>query len=234
MTDTARLAVITGASSGIGLETARQLAGLGHHVIITGRQQARIDDALAELGHPDAVEGAMLDVSDDDSVAAFFDELVSGQDHIDILINNAARSHEAYGSSFAEMTPDGLIETIDNNAVSAFRTMRHALPLMNEKGYGRIVNVSSGAGQFAFLDPRVAPYRISKVTMNAITVIAAQEAKGNVKVNAVDPGWVKTRMGGDGAQRDIPDGAAGIVWAATLPDDGPNGGFFKDGQPIAW
>ncbi len=234
MTDIPRLAVITGATTGIGLETARELATRGHHVIITGRNQAGIDAALAELGHPDEIEGHVLDVSDDASVGAFFDWLVEEQDHIDILINNAARSSGGYGASFDEMTASDLIATIDNNAVSAFRTIRRALPLMNEKGYGRIVNVSSGAAQFASLNGRVASYRISKVTMNAITAIAAGQAESNVKVNAVDPGWVKTRMGGNGAERDIPEGAAGIVWAATLPDDGPNGGFFKDGKPIAW
>ncbi len=234
MADTPRLAVITGASTGIGLETARELAKRGHHVIITARQQESIDKALAELGHPDEIEGHVLDVSDDGSVDAFFDWLIEEQDHIDILINNAARSSGGYGAAFDAMTADDLIETIDNNAVSAFRTIKRALPLMNEKGYGRIVNVSSGAGQFDELDTSVASYRISKVTMNAVSAIAARQARGNVKVNAVDPGWVKTRMGGDGAEREIPEGAAGIVWAATLPDDGPNGGFFKDGKPIAW
>ena len=229
-----RLAVITGATTGIGLETARVLAARGHHIIITGRRQEGIDEALDALGHPAEIEGHKLDVSDDASVAAFFDWLVAEQDHIDILINNAARSSGIYGVAFGDMTADDLIKTIDNNAVSAFRTIRHALPLMNDKGYGRIVNVSSGAGQFQYLDQGVAGYRVSKVTMNAITAIAADAARGNVKVNAVDPGWVKTRMGGDGAEREIPEGAAGIVWAATLPDDGPNGGFFKDSKPIAW
>lgn len=234
MTITPRLAVITGAATGIGLEAARQLASLGHHVIITARSEDKINAALDELGHPAAIEGHVLDVADDRSVEAFFGWLIAEQDHIDILINNAARSSGGYGASFSDMTANDLIETIDNNAVSAFRTMKHALPLMNARCYGRIVNVSSGAGQFQYLDTSVAPYRVSKVTMNAITAIAALAAEGDVKVNAIDPGWVKTRMGGDGAEREIPDGAAGLVWAATLPEGGPNGGFFKDGKSIAW
>lgn len=234
MSEMPRLAVITGSATGIGLETARELAARGHHVIITARQQERIASALDELGHPANIEGQVLDVGKDASVEAFFNWLSSEHDHLDILINNAARSHGAYGAAFAEMTPDDLVETIDNNAVSAFRTIRRALPLMNARGYGRIVNVSSSAGAFSSLNTRVAAYRISKVTMNAITAIAASEARGNLKVNAVDPGWVKTAMGGDGATRSIAEGAAGIVWAATLPDDGPNGGFFRDGAPIDW
>lgn len=234
MTEAPRLAVITGAATGIGLETARVLASRGHHVIVTARSQERIAAALDALGHPYEVEGHVLDVADDASVAAFFDWLATEQDHLDILINNAARSHGLYGKSFAETKPADLIETLDNNAVSAFRMIGKALPLMNARGYGRIVNVSSSAGALASLNARIAAYRISKVTMNAITIIASHEARGNVKVNAVDPGWVQTQMGGDGATRSIPEGAAGIVWAATLPEDGPNGGFFRDGQAIDW
>lgn len=234
MTDTPRLAIITGASGGLGLEVARELAERGHHVVITARRPDSIDAALDALGHPGAIEGHVLDVGDDDSVADFFDWLDSERLQPEILINNAGRSHGPYGMSFAETEPADLIETLDNNAVSAFRMIRKALPLMNAAGFGRIVNVSSSAGAFQNLNTRVATYRISKVTMNAITVIASHEARGDVKVNAVDPGWVKTRMGGDGATRSVAEGAAGIVWAATLDADGPNGGFFRDGESIDW
>ena len=112
--------------------------------------------------------------------------------------------------------------------------MQKALPMMQQGDYGRIVNVSSGMGALSDMGSGAVPYRVSKTALNALTLLAAQEAAANVKVNAVCPGWVRTDMGGQSATRDVPTGARGIVWAATLPDDGPTGGFFRDGKAIEW
>lgn len=122
----------------------------------------------------------------------------------------------------------------DNNALSAWRMVQKAVPLMNQRGYGRIVNVSSGMGALKDMNSGSVPYRISKTAMNAITRIVSNEVTGDVKINSVCPGWVRTELGGDNARRSLSEGAAGIVWAATLPADGPNGGFFRDGKPIDW
>ncbi len=226
-----RISAITGASQGLGLETARQLSDLGHHVILTGRDKyalARAADSMANA------EGHVLDVADDASVAAFFDWLAETHERLDVLVNNAGRVYGANGASFLETDTDLLAEALNNNALSVHRMTRRAIPMMAKAGYGRIVNVSSGMGALQDMGSGAVPYRVSKTTMNALTLLAAREAPTGVKVNAVCPGWVRTEMGGQGATRDVESGASGLVWAATLPDDGPTGGFFRDGQPIDW
>ena len=125
--------------------------------------------------------------------------------------------------------------TMEVNVYGALRLAQRAIPMMEARGYGRIVNVSSGWGSITRMSggPPVA-YKLSKVALNAMTRALAAEVSGSVKINAVDPGWVRTRMGRPGAPRSPAEGARGIVWAATLPDDGPTGGFFYEGQPAAW
>jgi len=229
------IAVVTGAAQGLGLETVRELAERNCHVVLTARQQARVDAALAELGHhPQNIEGHLLDIADQASVDAFFGWLDKAHGRIDIRVNNAGRIYGGYGAGLADTDPALIAEAIDNNALGAYRMIRHALPLMNAHHFGRIVNVSSGMGALTDMNGGAIPYRLSKTALNAITRIASHEAGTNVKVNAVCPGWVRTEMGGQGATRAIPQGAAGIVWAATLPDDGPTGGFFRDTKPILW
>jgi NAD(P)-dependent dehydrogenase (short-subunit alcohol dehydrogenase family) len=230
---TGRLAVVTGAARGLGLETCRQLAALGHKVVLTARTQDTVDAGLKALGLAPA-QGHTLDVGDERSVEAFFAWLAGSHGHADILVNNAGRTFGKWGDGIAAVPAARMLEAIDNNALGAWRTIRAALPAMNRAGYGRIVNVSSGMGQLTDMNGGSAAYRISKTAMNAVTRIAAAEAKGNVKINSVCPGWVRTDMGGQSAPRDVATGAAGIVWAATLPDNGPSGGFFRDRQAIAW
>lgn len=225
-------AVVTGAAQGLGLETCRRLLDAGHAVTLAARTEAAIDAGLAALGRPALLDGAVLDVSDDASVAGFF---AAREAPVDILVNNAGRIYGAYEATFDNTTPADMLDALDNNAVSAYRTIRAALPGMNARGWGRIVNVSSGLGSLGdSMGAGAVHYRVSKTAMNAVTLIAHNAARPGVKVNSVCPGWVRTALGGDAAPRDIATGAAGIVWAATLPDDGPSGGFFRDGQPIAW
>jgi NAD(P)-dependent dehydrogenase (short-subunit alcohol dehydrogenase family) len=107
--------------------------------------------------------------------------------------------------------------------------------MMRRARYGRIVNVSSGMGQLCDMGGCFAGYRLSKTALNAVTrIVAAETAGDNILVNSVCPGWVRTAMGGANAERSVEEGAKGIVWAATLPDGGPSGGFFRDGQPLSW
>jgi NAD(P)-dependent dehydrogenase (short-subunit alcohol dehydrogenase family) len=230
----AKVAVVTGASRGLGLETCRVLAEKGLDVVLTARAEDMIASALKALGEPANVAGHVLDVSDDGSVDAFFDWLRQDRGRIDVLVNNAGRVYGGWGRNFASTDVLSIAEAVDNNAIGAFRTIRRALPLMNARNYGRVVNVSSGMGQLSDMNGGAIPYRLSKTALNAVTRIAAAEAGPNVKVNSVCPGWVRTELGSQSAPRDVEEGAAGIVWAATLPDDGPSGGFFRDAKPIDW
>jgi NAD(P)-dependent dehydrogenase (short-subunit alcohol dehydrogenase family) len=227
-----RIAVITGAGRGLGLETARGLAAKGYRVVITARTKTAVARGLKGLGSEG--DGRILDVQSDASVDAFFDWLMKTHGRIDVLVNNAGRLYDGYSDGLAASDPKTILEAIDNNALGALRTIRRALPVMNEAGYGRIVNVSSGMGQLSDMGGGSPAYRLSKVAMNAITRIAHAEAKGDVKVNSVCPGWVRTDMGGSSAPRSVEQGAAGILWAATLPKSGPSGGFYRDGKKIEW
>jgi NAD(P)-dependent dehydrogenase (short-subunit alcohol dehydrogenase family) len=203
-------------------------------VVVTARTAGKAAQGLESLGKPQAAFSDVLDVSDDASVSAFFDRLAARHGRLDVLVNNAGRIYGGYGQSLAQ-TPAALVaEAVNNNALGAMRMIARALPLMQRGGYGRIVNVSTGMAGLTEMGTGAAPYRISKTAMNAITRIAAGEAGPAIKVNSVCPGWVRTEMGGAGATRSVEQGAAGIVWAATLPDSGPTGGFFRDGKALAW
>ena len=229
-----RIAVITGATQGIGLETARILVTEGYHVVLTGRRQEAVERGLAALERNDILEGHVLDVADQASVDAFFAWLRGTHDRIDVLVNNAGRTIGAQRSTVSNTSADAIAEAVNNNALGAWRMIQLALPMMNPRGYGRIVNVSSGMGALGDMGAGAVAYRVSKTALNAVTVIASKEAGTGVKINAVCPGWVRTDMGGPNATRSVSEGATGVVWAATLPTDGPNGGFFRDGKAIDW
>ena len=226
-----RVAVITGAAKGLGRETARQLSERGLRVILTGRNEADLAEAATGL---ETAEWHQLDVADAGSVVRFYDWLEGRHGRLDVLVNCAGRVYDGHVATLLTADPDVVLEAINNNAISALRMMQGALPMMERGGYGRIVNVSSGMGALADMGSRAVAYRTSKTALNALTRIAALEAPAVVKVNAVCPGWVRTDMGGPNASRDVASGASGIVWAATLPDAGPTGGFFRDGSEIAW
>jgi len=232
-----RVAVVTGANRGIGLEVARELAKKGYEVVLTGRSLKKAQGAAASVGD-EGVTPAQLDVSSDASVDAFFGFISERFGRIDVLVNNAGaifeRDEHGGTPSIFELPADTMSQALNTNAIGAYRTMQRALPMMNERGYGRVVNVSSGMGALHGMGSGHPAYRTSKTAMSALTILFAHEAHGDVKVNAVCPGWVRTDMGGAHATRSVEEGAAGIVWAATLASDGPSGGFFRDGEPIEW
>ncbi len=230
------IAVVTGASRGLGLEVCRQLRDRGITVVLTARSEDAVERGVAALGKgPGSAAGEVLDISSEASVARFFERFWSLHDRLDILVNNAGRTFGSLGQSkIASVSPDTLLDAINNNAIGAFRLIQRVLPAMNRNGYGRIVNVSTGMAGLAEMGGGSVPYRVSKTALNAITRVTHAEAGPNVKVNSVCPGWVRTDMGGSSASRSVEQGAAGIVWAAMLPEDGPSGGFFRDGKPIAW
>ena len=231
----ARIALVTGANRGLGLEIARQLLAHGLRVVLTGRDEAathRALDALGAAGKNALV--ARLDVTDPASIAAARRTAEERLGPVDVVVNNAAvLLHENDG--LLSIPRDAFRATFDTNVFGAMEVCRVFVPPMAERGYGRVVNVSSGVGQFARMSTYAPAYSISKTALNAFTrVLAATYQSQGVLINAVDPGWVRTDMGGKSAPRSVEQGAETAVWLATLPDDGPTGGFFRDRRAIPW
>jgi NAD(P)-dependent dehydrogenase (short-subunit alcohol dehydrogenase family) len=234
VTDRGR-AVVTGANRGIGLEVARQLAARDFDVVLGSRDQAngeRAAERLASGGHP--VTPRQLDVADPGSVERFAGWVSAMWRSLDVLVNNAAIHYDTWQHA-ADADLDVVREALETNLLGAWRMAEACLPLLRESRHARIVNVSSGAGSLTDMSSGGAPaYSASKAALNALTrMLAADLRPDGVLVNSVCPGWVATDMGGPGG-RPVSDGAAGVVWAAVLPDDGPTGGFFRGGKPIAW
>jgi NAD(P)-dependent dehydrogenase (short-subunit alcohol dehydrogenase family) len=229
-----RVALVTGANRGIGLETCRQLLALGLGVVMTGRDARAVTNALDRLDQRANAIAMPMDVTDPESIRAAFDTAISRIGPIDVLVNNAAiLLHE--DEDVLETPPDGFRRTFETNLFGVIETCRVFVPPMSERGYGRVVNVSSGAGQLAGMSTYAPAYSISKTALNGFTrILAATYKDHGVLANAVDPGWVRTDMGGPSAPRSVQQGADSIAWLATLPDDGPTGGFFRDRRAIAW
>ena len=179
-----------------------------------------------------------LDVDREGSAAEAVAEVKRLYGRLDILVNNAAILIDEPGgfkASLFDLKAETVRRTMETNLIGPIRLIQAAAPLMREQEYGRIVNLSSGAGQLAEMGSGYPAYRMSKTALNALTRIAAAElGGGNIKVNAMCPGWVRTEMGGASAERSPEEGADTAVWLATLPDDGPTGGFFRDRKSIAW
>jgi NAD(P)-dependent dehydrogenase (short-subunit alcohol dehydrogenase family) len=231
---TNRVALVTGANRGIGLEVCRQLGGRGYTVVLGARdgQKGRAAaEPLRRAGFDVHVQ--RLDVTDDTSVRRTAAAVERSLGRLDVLVNNAGILYDTWqhaaGADLAVVR-----EAFETNTLGPWRLTQVFLPLLRGSGHGRIVNVSSGAGQLESLDGDTPAYALSKAALNALTLMLAAELKpARILVNAVCPGWVATDMGGTGG-RPVADGAAGVVWAATLPDDGPTGGNFRDGKPIPW
>ncbi len=228
----ARTAVVTGGNRGIGLETCRQLAQHGFAVVLTARDGRLGEEAAAALASEGcAVRAEQMDVGDEASVQACAARLRADDVHVEVLVNNAGVYPEG---NILDADAAAFHEGFAINTLGAVWTARAFVPAMLAAGYGRVVNVSSGCGSFGEGLECTAPYAISKAALNAVTVRLARELTGDVKANALCPGWVRTRMGGDNAERTPAEGADTILWLATLPADGPNGGFFRDRAPIPW
>ncbi len=228
-----RTALVTGANRGLGFETARQLGRLGYRVVASGRDAAKAERAAEVLrGEGLDVIAYELDVASDASCAR-----LGELGPVDVLVNNAAIVAESRERSRSALTvpADRLREAFETNTLGPYRVTQALAPGMRDRGYGRVVNVSSGMGQLYDMGSGNPAYRVSKTALSALTRIFAQELAGSgVLVNAVCPGWVRTDMGGPGARLSPEEGVETIVWAATLPDDGPTGGFFRYKQPIPW
>ena len=228
------VALVTGANRGVGLEVARQLAGRGMSVILGSRNLAKGERAAETLGEEGLkVLPRELDVSDDGSVERMAAGVEEEFGRLDVLVNNAGILYDTWQRPLTADL-DVVREALETNTFGAWRTCRVFVPLMRRGGYGRIVNVSSGASSLSSMGASTPAYNVSKVALNALTRMLGVELHGTgILVNAVDPGWTATDMGGH-AGRPVEEGARGAVWAATLPDDGPTGGLFYDGEPEPW
>jgi len=219
---------VTGANRGVGFAIARKLAARGgFRVLAAARRCEDARRAAAAIGG----EGVVLDLSDPNDAEEAVSDLIDERGPIDILVNNAAT---LLSGSVFEIETSELTASLMVNTVAPFALIRAVAPGMVERGWGRIVNVSSGLGAFAGGLTGPAAYSISKAALNAVTVSWASMLAPRIKVNAACPGWVRTRMGGSAAPRTPEEGADTPIWLATLPDDGPSGQFFRDRQQIGW
>jgi NAD(P)-dependent dehydrogenase (short-subunit alcohol dehydrogenase family) len=229
-----RVALVTGANRGIGFEICRQLGQRGYVVVLGSRDRERGEVAAARLrGEGLDVVACQLDVADAASVESAVERMRREHGRLYAVVNNAAILYDTWQRG-VDANLDEVREAFETNLLGAWRVVQATLPLLRESPTGRIVNVSSGAGALTDMGGGTPAYRTSKAALNALTrVLAAELRADRILVNAICPGWVATDMGGAGG-RPVSDGAAGIVWAVELPDDGPTSGFFRDGRAIAW
>lgn len=230
-----RIALVTGGNRGIGLEVCRQLASLGMKVILGSRDLAKgvaVADDLIAAGQ--SVAARQLDVSNGQSIRECMNWVRKELGRLDVLVNNAGVMVEEDDADPVEEL-EIVRDTMQTNVYGPLLLSRLAVPIMKSRRYGRIVNLSSGMGSLSEMGPGYIAYRLSKAGINVVTRVVAAESEGmGILVNSVDPGWVKTAMGGRGASRTVQKGAESVVWLATLPESGPTGGFFRDRKSIPW
>ncbi|MGN6225100.1 SDR family oxidoreductase [Pseudoxanthomonas sp.] len=244
MQDTSRIALVTGATRGIGLHTVRQLAEAGVHTLLAGRDRTKAVEAALKLqaeGLP--VEAITLDVTDDASIAEAVGTVEARHGRLDILVNNAGILVDEIGKKVSEQTAATWRKTFDTNVFGLIAVTQAFLPLLHRSSSGRIVNVSSILGSVALnADPsspiydfKVPAYNVSKSAVNAWTVQLAYELRDSrIKVNTIHPGYVKTDMNAGEGELEIADGARTSVALALIDDNGPQGGFFYQGQVLPW
>ena len=238
-----RVALVTGANRGIGFEIARQLADLGITVVIGSRDIEKGAAAAHSLESDHrSVHSRMLDVTKATTIQAAIASIIDKHGRIDILVNNAGIMIDSE-TTILELDLTMFQNTLETNALGPLLLSQACIPHMRENNYGRIVNISSTLGSLTdittpdsaysvILSPA---YRLSKTLLNGLTVLLAKELREtNILVNSACPGWVRTRLGGEQAPLMPAQGAETPVWLATLPDDGPSGGFFREKQLIPW
>ena len=228
-----RVAIVTGANRGIGLEVTRQLADLGYTVVLGSRDLGKGEAAAKKLKVGDRVMARRLDVTGQSTIDRLRDEIGTTFGSLHVLVNNAAIHYDTWENA-VDADLRTVNEALDTNLFGAWRMCQAFIPLLRKSKRGRIVNVSSEAGSLASMGAGAPAYAVSKVALNALTrMLAAELRRDRILINSVCPGWVATDMGGPGG-RPVREGAASIVWAVELPDGGPTGGFFRDGRPVPW
>ena len=235
MKQNTRVAVVTGGNRGIGFEICKELSNVGCRVVLTSRDEEHGKQAVAKLGaNKKNIVYHKLDVTDSKDIETLRDWILENYGRVDILINNAGIYLDE-GTSVFNVDEKIVKETLNVNFYGAFNMCRALVPIMRQNGYGRIVNISSGYGAMSEMAGYHAAYRISKAALNALTLIMADELRdGDIKVNAVCPGWVNTDMGGKMAPVSAEKAAKDIVHVALMDEEGPTGSFFRHKKPIEW
>ena len=245
MSGAKKVALITGANKGLGLETARQLGKQGITVLMGARDLAKGEAAAADL-KKDGIDAraVKLDVNDPADYAAVAKAIEKDFGRLDILVNNAGLLLDSRkGNETSTTSAEVLRKTFDTNFFAVVALTQALLPLVRKSEAGRIVNLSSILGSLTLhatkgsyvYDAKTFAYDASKAALNAFTIHLAHELQGTkIKVNSAHPGWVKTDMGGEGAQLEIEEGGKTSVELATLPENGPTGGYFHLGKPLPW
>lgn len=236
-----KVAVVTGANRGIGLEVVRQLARAGFKVVLTCRDEGKGKEAQTQLASEGLhVDVRAVDVTESGSIRDLDLYLRKKYGRLDVLVNNAGimLDHFEDGQPVMSIIDCDLAEvrkTMETNVYGALSVIKELLPLMKENHYGRIVNVSSGLGQMSEMGAGYAGYRLSKAALNALTCMVADELTSeNIIVNACCPGWVRTEMGGKHASRSVEEGADTIVWLCQAADGSPSGKLFRDREEQPW
>jgi NAD(P)-dependent dehydrogenase (short-subunit alcohol dehydrogenase family) len=228
-----RVALVSGGNRGLGLEVARRLSEDGYAVVVGSRDLGKGEEAAASIG--ERACACRLDVTDPESIENCIAEIDERHGRLDVLVNNAGIEGGGWRTNATDVDLDEVRDTLETNLFGAWKLTQAALPLMRRNGYGRIVNLSSGMGQLSDMGGHAPAYRISKTGLNALTRMLTAELVGeNILVNSCCPGWVQTDMGGPNATRSLEEGGDTPYWLATLPDDGPRGGFFRNRKPIPW
>ena len=241
-----KVALITGANKGLGLEMSRQLAQHGLTVLIAARNLQAAEEAATTLRNEGLqAEVIALDINDSAQIQAAVQAIGDKFGKLDVLINNAGvmLDGEWSISNASSVSIDIIRKTFDTNFFALVELTQAVLPLILKSKSGRIVNMASIEGSLTLhaepnspiYDAKPFAYNASKAAVNSFTIHLAHELRNTpVKVNSAHPGWVKTELGGEGAMMDITEGAKTGVQLATLPDDGSSGGFFHLGQPVPW
>jgi NAD(P)-dependent dehydrogenase (short-subunit alcohol dehydrogenase family) len=229
--DTA-VAIVTGGNRGLGFACAKQLAEWGYEVVLCSRDAVEGEKAGDTLrGKGFNVRSAVLDIQ----VQSTIDRLTSTLSRVDVLVN-CAGVYLGVGLNYLDITEEELLTSLDINAVGAWRMCKAVASFMIKAEFGRIINVTSGWGSLTDMQGNGAAYRISKTALNAVTRVVAKElaTKGNIKVNAVCPGWVRTRMGGEHAEMDAEHAALDVLWPVTFDVNGDTGQFYRARQILDW
>jgi NAD(P)-dependent dehydrogenase (short-subunit alcohol dehydrogenase family) len=232
-----RIALVTGGNRGIGFETCRQLARSGFTVLLTARDPNKGNMAVNKLVDKEELDVIfhLLDVTNRDHIKTLSEKVEQQYGSLNVLVNNAAILYDTWQHAI-DTDLEVVNQAMVTNIYGPWKLCQAFIPIMKRNGYGRIVNISSLGGSLHYMQEGGSPaYSISKAGLNVLTRKLAAELQGTgILVNSIDPGWLATDMGGPGGGS-VEEGTRGIIWAATLPDDGPSGGFFNsDGNPMPW
>jgi NAD(P)-dependent dehydrogenase (short-subunit alcohol dehydrogenase family) len=235
MSKNIKVALVTGGNRGIGYALVKQLALKDFKVILASRHPEMGHEATQKLKDLNLeVSFVKMDVDNQESIHQAAITVNERYGRLDVLINNAGVYLDE-NKKLVTMDPSILERTMATNFFGVYHVIRSFMPLMEKQGYGRIINVSSEYGAMSDMSyPGVGAYKLSKFALNGLTQLVAGEINCDIKINAVDPGWVSSDMGGPSAPRTPEQAAESILWLATIGPEGPNGMFFRDGEQIDW